>query len=96
MKRQTKIIRNALRCKNCGEVIESKSRHDFVVCKCFRESDGKTGIAVDGGHDYFRWLGAPDTFESLSEIRPFTDEEQAEYEAKIQKQKEYLFWGYDD
>ena len=27
-----KIIRNAIRCKKCGEVIESKSVHDFKFC----------------------------------------------------------------
>ena len=96
MERQVKIIRNAIRCKNCGEIVESKSRHDFVECKCFRESGGKTGCAADGGHDYLRWLGNPEMYEDLSETRPYTDTEQAAYEAKIQKQKEYLFWGYDD
>ena len=29
-----KIIRNAIRCKKCGEVIESKSVHDFKFCSC--------------------------------------------------------------
>ncbi|MBQ3041359.1 MAG: hypothetical protein IJD42_07170 [Clostridia bacterium] len=43
----TKIIKNAIQCKLCGEVIESKHVHDFVQCKC--------GVcAVDGGHDYLR------------------------------------------
>lgn len=96
MERQVKIIRNAIRCKNCGEVIESMSRHDFVGCKCFRESGGKTGIAVDGGYVYLRRVGTPGTYEDLSETRPYTDEEQAAYEKKIQKQKDFLFWGYDD
>lgn len=41
------IIKNAARCKHCGDVIESKYRHDYVTCSC-----GKT--AVDGGHDYLR------------------------------------------
>ncbi len=31
----------------CGEIIESKYRHDFVECKC-----GKS--FVDGGSDYSR------------------------------------------
>lgn len=96
MERQVKIIRNAIRCKNCGEVIESRSRHDFVECKCFRESDGKTGCFCDGGLSYLRWGGTPGTYEDLSETRPYTDEEQAAYEKKIQKQKDFLFWGYDD
>ena len=39
--------RNAIRCKHCDDVIESKYTHDFVRCKC-----GKA--AVDGGRDYFK------------------------------------------
>ena len=36
-----KIIKNAIQCKKCGEIIESKSRHDYVQCKC-------GSCAVDG------------------------------------------------
>ena len=96
MESQVKIIRNAIKCKNCGEVVESKSRHDWECCKCFEESNGKTGVFCDGGLSYLRWGGTPGTYEDLSETRPYTDEEQAAYEKKIQKQKEFLFWGYDD
>ncbi len=42
-----KNIKNAIQCKLCGEVIESKHRHDYVECKC-------GACAVDGGHDYLR------------------------------------------
>ena len=42
-----KIIRNAIRCNQCGDVIESTYRHEYVQCSC-----GK--VAVDGGHDYLR------------------------------------------
>ena len=42
-----KIIRNAIQCKLCGEVIESTDRHNYVECKC-------GACAVDGGHDYLR------------------------------------------
>ena len=37
-----KIIRNAIRCKKCGDVIESKTIHDFKFCGC-------GSCAVDGG-----------------------------------------------
>ncbi len=40
-------IVNKARCTICGDIIESKSVHDFVKCKCGR-------IFVDGGHDYQR------------------------------------------
>lgn len=42
-----KIIRNAIQCRHCGEVIESRYRHDFVTCSC-------GACSVDGGHDYLR------------------------------------------
>lgn len=41
------IWENKIRCKHCGDVIESKYRHDFVVCSCGT-------VAVDGGKDYLR------------------------------------------
>lgn len=40
-------MRNRIRCIKCGNIIESKSRHDFVWCSCH-------SVAVDGGHDYQR------------------------------------------
>lgn len=42
-----KIIKNAIQCKLCGEVIESTDRHNYVECKC-------GACAVDGGYDYLR------------------------------------------
>ena len=58
-----KIIRNAIRCKNCGEIIESKHLHDFVRCKC-------GDCTVDGGHCYLRGSFNPNGkgFEDLSEV----------------------------
>ena len=43
------IIKNKAKCKLCGQVIESKHRHDFVTCDCGE-------ISVDGGKDYRRRL----------------------------------------
>lgn len=54
-----KIIRNAARCSNCKITVESKHRHDFVMCKC-----GK--VAVDGGRDYLKRSGDPQYCEDLS------------------------------
>ena len=45
-----RIIRNAIRCKKCGDVIESKTVHDFKFCSC-------GSCAVDGGHDYLAEIG---------------------------------------
>ena len=38
------IIKNAIQCKLCGDIIESTDRHNYVECKC-------GACAVDGGHD---------------------------------------------
>ncbi|MFA5025103.1 MAG: hypothetical protein WC503_01150 [Candidatus Shapirobacteria bacterium] len=40
-----------VKCLKCGEVLESKYRHDFVMCSC----DNQT--FVDGGNDYIRMGG---------------------------------------
>lgn len=42
-----RIIRNAIRCNQCGDEIESFHRHDFKWCSCKR-------VFVDGGKDYMR------------------------------------------
>lgn len=79
MRRGFHIIHNRIRCKVCGETIESKSRHDFVGCKCFRESKGSKGCFVDGGDSYLRRGGDPESYEELMETIPYTDEEVDEY-----------------
>ncbi len=58
---QIKIIRNKIKCKRCGEVIESESRHDFKFCAC-----GK--VAIDGGLFYLKRSGNPNDWIELSEI----------------------------
>lgn len=57
-----RIKRNAIRCVWCGDVIESKSRHDFVWCSC-------RAVYVDGGLDYLRrgFRDSTGDFEELSE-----------------------------
>lgn len=39
------LLENKAKCNHCGDIIESKHRHDYVSCSCKR-------IAVDGGLDY--------------------------------------------
>lgn len=58
-----KIIKNAIRCVNCGDIIESKTVHDFVWCSCRK-------VAVDGGHDYLRrcFTTSHDDYIELSEL----------------------------
>ena len=79
MKRQMKIIHNRIKCNICGQILESKTRHDFVPCKCFIDSNGSKGCACDGGLAYRRILGNPEDWEDLSESRLMTDEERDEY-----------------
>ena len=57
------IIKNCIKCKNCGDVIESESRHDFKYCSCKR-------VFVDGGHNYLRrgFTDSQDDYEELSII----------------------------
>ena len=56
------IIENKIKCKKCGEVIESIYRHDFKFCKC-------GSVAVDGGKDYLRRLGNQEDYEELSKVK---------------------------
>lgn len=56
-----KIIENKIRCRKCGDVIESVSSHDFKPCKC-------GAVSVDGGHDYLKRCGSPEEWEELSEV----------------------------
>ena len=57
----TKITKNAAKCKRCGDIIESKSTHDFVWCSC-------KSLAVDGGYEYLRRVGHVEDSIDLSEL----------------------------
>jgi len=62
-----KILRNAIRCKTCGEMIESVSVHDFKTCSC-------GACSVDGGREYLRRCAkSMEDFIDLSEIEEETD-----------------------
>ena len=61
-----KIIRNAIRCKKCGDVIESETVHDFKFCGC-------GSCAVDSGHDYLRRCGNREDWEELCEVEKLED-----------------------
>lgn len=58
--KRKKLVRNAIKCLKCGDVIESKHRHDWVQCSC-------GACFVDGGHDYMRVGGNHGDWEDLSE-----------------------------
>ena len=66
---KVRILRNAIRCNHCGEVIESAHRHDFRTCRC-------GCVSVDGGHDYLRRgaVNGPGDYTDLSEVTEIIDE----------------------
>jgi len=45
------IVENSVTCMACGDRIVSKHRHDYVFCTC-------GSVAVDGGQEYLRRVGA--------------------------------------
>ena len=49
-------MRNLAKCKRCGDIIESKSVHDFQICSC-------GSVFVDGGEEYLRRGGDPEAFD---------------------------------
>ena len=58
-----KLVKNKIRCKHCGDVIESKSIHDWVQCSC-------EACFVDGGLTYLRRgfrVSPEEDYEELSE-----------------------------
>ena len=63
-----KIIHNTAKCLVCGDIIESKYRHDFVLCSC-------GNLAVDGGHDYLKRSIGNGRYEELSTCKDEYDEE---------------------
>lgn len=54
------LKRNAVRCKLCDTIIESKHTHDFVWCRC-------KSVFTDGGLSYIRRGGDIEAMEDLSE-----------------------------
>lgn len=54
-----KIRTNRIKCKKCGDIIESYDVHDFKWCSC-------KSVAVDGGREYLRRLGSLEDYEKLS------------------------------
>ena len=53
-----------VKCLECGKVLHSKTRHDFVSCKCKNET------FVDGGNDYLRCGG-----KDLGKLKVYNEKE---------------------
>ena len=58
---EKKIWVNKIKCRKCGNIIESTSVHDFKFCSC-------EACAVDGGTEYLRRIGEREDWEELSEF----------------------------
>ena len=59
-----KIMRNRIKCKHCGDVIESYHVHDYKECSC-------GACFVDGGRQYLRRgckHSPQEDYEELSEV----------------------------
>ena len=55
-----KLIKNAIKCLKCNDVVESKHKHDFKWCKCGT-------VFVDGGLTYRRIGGDLDMMQDVCE-----------------------------
>jgi tRNA(Ile2) C34 agmatinyltransferase TiaS len=65
------VLVNKAKCGVCGDVIESKHRHDYVRCSCGE-------IAVDGGKDYLK--RSANNFDNLIEMSEgYTEEYESEF-----------------
>ena len=65
------VITNKAQCRLCKDIIESKSRHDYVRCSCGE-------IAVDGGTDYRKRSAG-----NLSNILELSEYHLEEFESSI-------------
>ncbi len=60
------IIENKIKCKKCGDIIESKYTHDFKRCSC-------KSVAADGGKDYLSRVGNEKDYIELSIVKEVND-----------------------
>ena len=70
LKREVVVV-NKCQCRKCKDIIESKTRHDFISCKC-------GAIFTDGGKSYIR-RGAQD----LNDIIDMSETYEEEYESSF-------------
>lgn len=65
-----KIIKNAIKCNLCGDIIESLHKHDYKSCLC-------GAVFVDGGTDYLRrgYTNSQNDFTELSQFEKISSKE---------------------
>ena len=61
-----RILRNAAKCRLCGDVLESKRVHGLIECGC-------GAIAIEGGKRHLRRSGDMLAVEELSEMVEIMD-----------------------
>ena len=59
MEKKEEKISNKIKCKKCGNNIESKSTNDYKRCSC-------GAVAVDGGTEYLKRIGNENDYIELS------------------------------
>lgn len=62
MEKKEEIISNKIKCKKCGDIIESKSTNNYKRCSC-------GSVAVDGGKDYLKRIGKEEDYIELSKLK---------------------------
>lgn len=59
MEKKKQIIKvNKIKCKKCGNIIESKTTNDLKRCSC-------GAVAVDGGKECLKRIGNDEEYEEL-------------------------------
>ncbi len=62
MEKKEEIISNKIKCKKCGNIIESKSTNYYKRCSCGT-------VAIDGGKDYLKRIGNEEDYEEMSIVK---------------------------
>lgn len=65
------VVVNRCQCKQCGDIIQSWHRYDFVSCKC-------GAISTDGGTSYIR-RSAKDFHDIIDLSETYTQEYLSEF-----------------
>ena len=73
------LVKNSVKCLQCGEILESKNRHHMSMCSCPNQ------VACDGGLEYQRILAVDlDKVEDLCKYIYMTEQE---YEDMLEKKR---------
>lgn len=62
MEKKEEIISDKIKCKKCGNIIESKSTNDYKRCSCGT-------VAIDGGKDYLKRICNEEDYDEMSIVK---------------------------